>query len=175
MEVPAPPGENEVPTAGFFYGTLMETPILDAMIKSPLSSLTACTALLPEFTRHGIVGSVPPALLPFHEARAAGMVTDKLAASDRCVRGVLVQGLTEADWEHLDWYEGRLYTRAIVHVYRLSELGPISSPHVADLTTALAMPDLSTLDPAIAVYAYVWVAPLTFLTRDIWSFEEFVR
>jgi hypothetical protein len=83
--------------------------------------LELCPALLREYTRHQVKSADYPAVVPYAQSRAHLFEKD-LAAEDRCVRGTLVRGLTKADMDFLDVFEGdvsiatiQLYSSLIKH------------------------------------------------------------
>lgn len=76
----------------------------------------------------------------------------------------------------------QLYTREPVHVHPLSASQPLSS--VPDSQTIVpsnpsvnARPELSTIastHPPVEAHTYIWRDPVSDLSPEVWSFEEFV-
>ncbi|TFK75220.1 hypothetical protein BDN72DRAFT_832572 [Pluteus cervinus] len=96
----------------FFYGTLMHPVILKRVIHNEGLHLSICPAVLLEHTRHKVQRQDYPGVVPY--SRGKTLFERDLELEERCVRGTLVVGLTEADLRYLDMFEGsvRKATRA---------------------------------------------------------------
>ncbi|MDJ0947315.1 MAG: gamma-glutamylcyclotransferase family protein [Alphaproteobacteria bacterium] len=78
----------------FFYGTLMDAELLQTVLGRVLAAEACLPMNLAGFRRHGVRGRTYPILVP----AAAGVV-----------RGIMAQGLAEADALRLTWYESDDY------------------------------------------------------------------
>lgn len=138
--------------AAFFYGTLMAPAVLHRVIRNPnvpsslLQNLTTRPALLHKHTRHRVRDADYPAVMPSDEHGA-------------CVRGVLVEGLSDADIWRLDVFEGEDYERRRVRVKVLEDTGDEGEKEGEEV-------DAET---------YIWIAGAEPLDPQEWDFDEFVR
>lgn len=82
----------------FAYGTLMWPEVLESVIGRHLDGVRAT---LGGYQRRRIIGEHYPAIIP-----ASGEVVD----------GILYENLTEADFLHLDLFEGEEYDRVTVQI-----------------------------------------------------------
>ncbi|KAI0833391.1 hypothetical protein BC628DRAFT_16836 [Trametes gibbosa] len=128
-----------------------------------------------------------------------------LSPEDRTVRGTFVQGLNDRDVSLLDLFEGDEYTRDLVEVHPLGPLAPLSSaskpthgaPIIMPLSTqpqgahselseaatdayiiprtAPELPPLHTLAAAVTAHTYIYAGPLSGLSAELWSYDDFVR
>ncbi|KAH8929276.1 PLP-dependent transferase, partial [Atractiella rhizophila] len=89
-------------SAFFFYGTLMNTRILNRVLKSK-ESRPSKQAILKGYTRHKVYGCDYPAVIPGTEKESS-------------VLGVVVEGLDAREVEYLDIFEGSEYERQVVTV-----------------------------------------------------------
>ncbi|KAI0671654.1 hypothetical protein C8Q78DRAFT_1030218 [Trametes maxima] len=181
--------------SAFFYGTLLHPAILRRVIGHEGAQLEICPAILLEHTRHKIRNADYPAVIPYTRSSALFQSTGQndLAAEDRTVRGTFVQGLNDRDISLLDLFEGDEYTRESVSVHPLGPLAPLSttpspgsrsagSPPGAETAadayvvppTAPALPPLDTIPPALPAQTYIYAGPLTGLSPELWSYEDFV-
>ncbi|KAI0649205.1 hypothetical protein C8Q79DRAFT_498429 [Trametes meyenii] len=180
--------------SAFFYGTLLHPAILRRVIGHEGTQLEICPAILLEHTRHKIRNADYPAVIPYTRSSALFQSTGQndLAAEERTVRGTFVQGLNDRDISLLDLFEGDEYTRESVSVHPLGPLAPLSSDPssqsrsagapaetAADVyvvpPTAPALPPLDALAPAVAAQTYIYAGPLSGLSPELWSYEDFVR
>ncbi|KZT57913.1 hypothetical protein CALCODRAFT_433428 [Calocera cornea HHB12733] len=90
--------------AAFFYGTLMHPKIIKRVLSNSGIHLTACPAILLDYTRHQVEHADYPAVIPYAQTRQ--LLGADLPESERCVRGSLVFGLTKDDFRLLDIFEG---------------------------------------------------------------------
>jgi hypothetical protein len=90
--------------SAFFYETLMHPSILTRVIKNNGSHLRVCPAVLMGYTRHQVEDCDYPGIVPYEIGHKS--FDRKLNRDERCVRGVLVDGLTESDMQLLDIFEG---------------------------------------------------------------------
>ncbi|WP_372760018.1 gamma-glutamylcyclotransferase family protein, partial [Litorivivens sp.] len=82
----------------FCYGTLMYTPLLEALVGR---ECTVEPATLPDFACYGVKAAAYPAVIEQAGAQ---------------VRGVLVRDIPPGGWQALDRYEGEYYRREPVQV-----------------------------------------------------------
>ncbi|GAA5930368.1 hypothetical protein JCM10213_001072 [Rhodosporidiobolus nylandii] len=138
----------------FFYGTLCHAAVLARVIGNAGEHLTTRDALLLDHVRLHVEGEDYPAVV---SAENGEKVLDRpLNAEEASVRGVLVTGLTAADVRLLDEFEGDEYTRSPCTLCDLPfERSPPSSP--------------------IPATVYLWTAPLSRLSQQVWTFEAFLR
>ncbi|KAJ2981923.1 hypothetical protein NQ176_g1723 [Zarea fungicola] len=134
----------------FFYGTLMAPEVFFSVCygtKAPAEVIqklhTFTPAILDDFGRHRVLGADYPAIVP---------------EKGQSVRGFYVTGLTDANMDKLNHYEGDEYVLENVQV-RLEGDGSDSSE------TAGQVRDTSV---------YVFLHPEV-LERREWDFEEFRR
>ncbi|KDE07231.1 hypothetical protein MVLG_02454 [Microbotryum lychnidis-dioicae p1A1 Lamole] len=135
----------------FFYGTLVHPKILARVTGHSGANLTTCEALLPNHTRHHVIGEDYPAVVSLSLGRA--IIGRELTAEDSRVQGSLVRGLTDQDIAYLDEFEGDEYVRTQVQV-------------------------VPSLDPSVTpVHAetYIWMAPASRLTPSLWNFQDFLQ
>ncbi|KAG8756890.1 hypothetical protein FRC12_010439, partial [Ceratobasidium sp. 428] len=90
--------------SAFFYGTLMHPAVIRRVIANDASHLEAAPAVLMSFTRHHVKECDYPAIVPYNVGSV--LLKRELDRDDRCVRGVIVSGLTPEDIELLDYFEG---------------------------------------------------------------------
>ncbi|SCV74695.1 BQ2448_7724 [Microbotryum intermedium] len=158
----------------FFYGTLVHPKILARVTGHPGANLTTCDALLPNHTRHHVIGEGDFSLRISHCSAEADsrpycrcadypavvsvslgrtIIGRELTAEESRVQGSLVRGLTDEDIAYLDEFEGDEYIRSQVQVI------PSLDPSVAPVTAE----------------TYIWIAPASRLTPTLWSFKEFLQ
>jgi len=131
-------------------------------------------ALLFNFTRHKVKDADYPAILPI--ARSQQLFNRELTRDEQTVRGTIVTGLTQADIDLLDIFEGDEYIRTPISAYYLRELEPLNQPSVDLVTTAPPpVPPPVQLGDPVQTETYVWAAPASLLIPELWSFEIFVR
>ncbi|KAG1895386.1 uncharacterized protein F5891DRAFT_1059173 [Suillus fuscotomentosus] len=164
--------------SAFFYGTLMHPEILKRVIGNDGSQLQMCPALLPDYTRHQLKNEDYPGILPYSQSRA--MFDHDLNSEEKSVRGSLVTGLSDADVQLLDIFEGDQYTRELVSVYPLGPLANIRDIPPIEVksllpTTPHPIPVPSELANPVEVNTYVWCFPSSDLRAQLWTFEEFVN
>ncbi|BGO96076.1 hypothetical protein NBRC10512_007186 [Rhodotorula toruloides] len=135
----------------FFYGTLCHGAVLARVLGHPGEGLTSRDALLLDHVRFHVQQEDFPAVVS--SADGTSVMNRSLSEEESTVRGVLVEGLSDADVALLDEFEGDEYTRAPCPVRLLDS--PASSPLYA--------------------HTYLWTAPLSRLSPQIWSFEAFLR
>ncbi|TFK75030.1 hypothetical protein BDN72DRAFT_832739 [Pluteus cervinus] len=167
----------------FFYGTLMHPKILRTVIRHNGSQLQICPAILLEHTRHKVKWAEYPGVVPYSRS-SKSLFTRELEPEERCVRGTLVTGLTEADLGRLDYFEGPDYGRQNVQVHKLGEMMSLDSYQLdeqasGDLlpTTPQALPDREVLTSESGqtdAQTYVF-KDISELEAEMWSFEEFVK
>ncbi|MCX4094893.1 gamma-glutamylcyclotransferase family protein [Nocardia sp. alder85J] len=137
---PAFPRSNSAGDELFAYGTLQFAPVLEAL-------LGRVPPLRLGVTKGWRVAALPDRVYP-------GLIPD----SERIAVGIVVAGLTRAEWEILDRFEDAEY-----------DLRPIR------LVRPAAAPGTHRADPgsgAAVVAAYVWTAAVT---ADDWYPEVFAR
>jgi hypothetical protein len=78
----------------FFFGSLMDLELLALVIGRPVGGLSTADAVLHGFERRGAAGESFPIIVPHPGGR---------------VDGVLVEGLTEADLDRIQFFEGSDY------------------------------------------------------------------
>ncbi|KAI0359950.1 hypothetical protein OH77DRAFT_1419325 [Trametes cingulata] len=179
--------------SAFFYGTLLHPAILRRVIGHEGRQLEICPAVLLEHTRHKIRNADYPAVLPYSTSRTLFQQSGRgdLAPEERTVRGTFVRGLSDRDISLLDLFEGDEYTRESVAVHPLGPLTPLSShseprasaPTPADAATdayvvprtAPELPPLDALPPPLSAETYIYAGPLSQLSPELWSYEDFVR
>jgi len=139
---------NSVST-GFFYGTLMSPSVLSRVLYGEFdynrTLADPVPALLQDHQRHKVRGCDYPAMIP---------------KSNASVRGVLLAGLTDADWWRLDAFEGSDYKRILVKVC-VSSKSTQENVHL-DGHVVLAQ-------------TYIWIADSEDLEDAEWDFDEFVK
>ncbi|EIW69330.1 hypothetical protein TREMEDRAFT_43923 [Tremella mesenterica DSM 1558] len=158
----------------FFYGTLCVPAILARVLGHGCQNLTFQDALLPDYTRHCVVGQDYPAVIDSKSTR----IISGDDVEDTSTRGTLVSGLSVADVLALDIFEGDEYTRKILKVHTFS-----SAAAIDQLPQELMNPNLreSTINTPPSIYAkkeawvYTWSAGLDRLDPKVWSFAEFVK
>lgn len=116
----------------FVYGTLRDDDVIQAVLGRPLAELSPTRAHLPGYTA----------------LRVAGQVYPGLRTSSETASGLLLHGLTAADLNRLDAFEGEAYERVAVTV--------------------------SADGASHAAFVYL---PRAFveLTKDVWSLEDWRR
>ncbi|RPD61226.1 hypothetical protein L226DRAFT_560363 [Lentinus tigrinus ALCF2SS1-7] len=179
--------------SAFFYGTLLHPSILRRVIGHDGGQLQICPALLLEHTRHKIKHADYPAVIPYTKSKElfASAGHADLSPEERTVRGTFVQGLNDQDIHLLDLFEGDEYTRENVDVHPLGPLTPLSStpvpkssmPSSSETATdayvvplhAPSLPPLDALPTPLPAQTYIYAGPLTDLSPELWSYEDFVR
>ncbi|KAL5504301.1 hypothetical protein ACEPAH_8375 [Sanghuangporus vaninii] len=160
--------------AAFFYGTLLHPKVLKRVIGNDGTHLRICPAILPEHTRHHIKNCDYPGVVPYKKSRQ--LFDRDLTPDERSVRGNLVIGLSEKDIEFLDVFEGDEYIREKTRVYTLGTLEPLNNPSPSVLsknTSHFSSP--SELGELVEANVYIWVAPISLLEPELWSYEIFIR
>lgn len=114
------------------------------------SLLTVRPAMLQSHRRHRVRHADYPAVLPHKGA---------------CVRGSVVSGLTEGDLYRLDIFEGSQYSRKVVKVQVLKDVG---------LDEAAEEGKTEVLEE-VEAQTYVWEEGEDTLEPQEWDFEEFKR
>jgi hypothetical protein len=116
MSVPADPGTHEAQAdqrdglALFAYGTLTFAPVVEALLgRRPPSA----AAVVPGWRAARLPGRPYPGLVPASDGRAAGL---------------LLSGLTPAEWALLDSWEGDPYLVRRVRTTASEADGPASGP-----------------------------------------------
>ncbi|KAI0714347.1 hypothetical protein C8T65DRAFT_573437 [Cerioporus squamosus] len=179
--------------SAFFYGTLLHPSILRRVIGHEGDQLQLCPAILLEHTRHKIKHADYPAVLPYSKGRElfASAGHAELPPEQRTVRGTFVQGLNDHDIHLLDLFEGDEYTRENVEVHPLGSLTPLSSTSVpkSSIPTSSeaatdayvvplnvpSLPPLDALPAPLPAETYIYAGPITDLSPELWSYEDFVR
>ncbi|KAI8980118.1 hypothetical protein BD414DRAFT_493684 [Trametes punicea] len=179
--------------SAFFYGTLLHPSILRRVIGHEGSQLKVCPAVLLDHTRHKICNADYPAVLPYNTSRALLLNAGQsdLAPEERTVRGTFVSGLSDKDIALLDLFEGDEYVRESVAVHPLGPLVPLSStpvprtaaPTPSEEVTGLyvvppmapELPPLETLPPPLPAQTYIYAGPLSNVSPELWSYDDFVR
>ncbi|KAF9533824.1 hypothetical protein CPB83DRAFT_844578 [Crepidotus variabilis] len=158
-----------------FYGTLMHPKILTRVIGNDGSHLQLAPAILLDHTRHKVKCADYPGVIPFTlSERLFGSV---LSEEDRCVRGMLVTGLTDLDIELLDVFEGSEYLRQEIQAHPLTEFRDITAHTVDESSLPQHPPPLPPRDdlpPPIPAETYIYVCDKD-LEAELWSYEDFVR
>ncbi|PIL35653.1 hypothetical protein GSI_02383 [Ganoderma sinense ZZ0214-1] len=185
--------------SAFFYGTLLHPSILRRVIGHEGSGLEICPALL-QARAHPSQDKNYPAVLPHERSRElfAEAGHEEPPADQRNVRGTLVTGLNDKDIALLDLFEGDEYTRESVLVHPLGPFTALSSTPVPRTTTpsvgaasiplsqsttnaylvpltAPELPPLDLLPPPLPAQTYIYAGPLSDLSPELWSYEDFVR
>lgn len=93
----------------------------------------------------------------------AAILGRDLNKSEACVRGSLVSGLTDADVAFLDEFEGDEYTRTAV------VLVPLNAPSSSKPTNGHSQTQRTRAE------VYLWTAPASRLSKELWSYEDFLR
>lgn len=158
--------------SAFFYGTLMHPAVIQRVIANDASHLKAAPAVLMSFTRHHVKNCDYPAIVPYNVGSV--LLKRELNRDDRCVRGVIVSGLTPEDVALLDVFEGDEYNRVEVEAHPLVPLTPISATLTQTLLSASSeLP--AELPQPLAVQTYVWAAGTGRLEPTIWQYDTFVK
>lgn len=138
----------------FFYGTLMAPSVLHRVCHGTSEPsafyknlLRIRPAVLHRYRRHRVKAADYPALLPDGER-------------DACVRGTLVEGLTDGDIWRLDIFEGDEYERRKVETRVLVEQEQGGQ---------------TTEGEKIVAETYVWISARERLEDEEWDFDQFVR
>ncbi|OSD06492.1 hypothetical protein PYCCODRAFT_1431487 [Trametes coccinea BRFM310] len=179
--------------SAFFYGTLLHPAILRRVIGHEGIQLQLCPAILLDHTRHKIKNADYPAVLPYSRSRDLFLQAGQkdLTPEERTVRGTYVSGLSDRDIALLDLFEGDEYTRERVNVHPLGPLVPLSShptspapartapegatdAYIVPLT-APELPPLANLPPPISAETYIYAGPMSSLSPELWSYDDFVR
>ena len=145
----------------FFYGTLMAPPVLQRVIwgsstpptPAHASLLRIRPAVLHAHRRHKVKHADYPAIMP--------------ADPPSCVRGTLVEGLTDGDIWRLDIFEGSEYRRRRVNVKLLQQTA--TTAHFSQ-----EQQDNVELEE-VQAETYIWVAGAQRLEPGEWDFAEFVK
>jgi hypothetical protein len=114
-------------------------------------------AILHTHQRHKVKHADYPAILP-------------KPASSSCVRGTLVEGLTDGDIWRLDIFEGSEYERRRVTV-RVLEQGKRGGS-MGDLEQG---EEENVAGEEVEAETYIWIAGANRLEAEEWDFAEFVR
>ncbi|KAH8989161.1 hypothetical protein EDB86DRAFT_2807980 [Lactarius hatsudake] len=163
-------------TSAFFYGTLMHPKVLKRVLENDASHLKICHSILLDYTRHKVKNADVPAILPCERSKA--LLGRELTSEENGVRGTLVSGLTDDDISLLDAFEGEAL---LVH-----PLGPFAPVPVDTMTSGAVedslvladfppLPAASKLAQAVPAQTYVWCLRDSYLDKELWSFDEFVR
>ncbi|KDQ15803.1 hypothetical protein BOTBODRAFT_76654, partial [Botryobasidium botryosum FD-172 SS1] len=158
--------------SAFFYGTLMHPDVLRRVIENDASHLKTCPAILMGYTRHHVKECDYPAIVPYEKSKA--LFPQDIAPDERCVRGVLVTGLSEEDIRLLDIFEGDEYVREEVQVKVLSPLEPVGTA-APEMLLSPSEPLPAELSGGTAADAYIWSAPISRLAPSIWDYDTFIR
>ncbi|KAF9648825.1 hypothetical protein BDM02DRAFT_2058431 [Thelephora ganbajun] len=179
--------------SAFFYGTLLHPEILKRVIGNKGSRLKICPAVLLDHTRHKVKHADYPGILPYSKSKfMLGHDLEVEEVEDRSVHGSLVIGLSQADMNCLDVFEGDEYVREKVQVYSLGPIvrladyeapkrripGPTveEKPDLTPSTPEPLPPNPSeTLKPAIECETYIWASDPKELTEEPWSFRDFIQ
>lgn len=144
------PASEPTTTACFFYGTLMASEVFYTVVyrlARPPAALVEQhpfkDALLHGYTRHRVTNQDYP-----------GIIED--TADGACVRGMLAEGITEANMHHLDTFEGSEYERRTVDVEVEVEVDGVKTKKL------------------VKAQVYVFKYP-DYLDRREWDFDEFRR
>ncbi|KAK8850714.1 hypothetical protein IAR55_004634 [Kwoniella newhampshirensis] len=119
----------------FFYGTLCVPAVLTRVLGHKCEGLTFQDALLPNYTRHRVKGETYPAIVDKDTTNRLLSKSDVLTSEEVNTRGTLVRGLTYADVNALDLFEGTEYSRTCLPVQALTSPSTINR-----LPEALANP-----------------------------------
>ncbi|KAH9023867.1 hypothetical protein EDB84DRAFT_1507895 [Lactarius hengduanensis] len=168
-------------TSAFFYGTLMHPKILKRVLENDANHLKICPSILMDYTRHKVKNADVPAILPCERSKA--LLGRELTLEENGVRGTLVSGLTEDNIFLLDAFEGEHSVRLQVFVHPLGSFAPVpvdttTSGAVGDSLVLADFPPLpaaSKLAQAVPAQTYVWCLRDSYLDKELWSFDEFVR
>ncbi|WRT70899.1 uncharacterized protein IL334_007898 [Kwoniella shivajii] len=128
----------------FFYGTLCVPAVLVRVLGHKCDDLTFQDALLPNYTRHCVKDESYPAIIDRENTNTLASRGDILTSEEVNVRGTLVKGLTYADVNALDIYEGIEYTREKVVIQALTAPSsiPSLSKAISDPTSRVALDNL---------------------------------
>ncbi|KAH9071188.1 hypothetical protein EDB83DRAFT_2550809 [Lactarius deliciosus] len=147
-------------TSAFFYGTLMHPKVLKRVLENDASHLKICHSILLDYTRHKVKNADVPAILPCERSKALW------SASSHQRRMASVH-----------------YVRLQVLVHPLGPFAPVP----VDTTTSGAvedslfmadfppLPAANKLAQAVPAQTYVWCLRDSYLDKEMWSFDEFVR
>ncbi|KAG8704522.1 hypothetical protein FRC08_002188 [Ceratobasidium sp. 394] len=164
--------ETNGSVSAFFYGTLMHPAVLQRVLANDASHLRASPAVLMSFTRHHIKRCDYPAIVPYNVGSA--LLKRELERDERCVRGVIVSGLTTEDVALLDVFEGDEYNRVVVEAHPLIPLAPIS-PKLTQILLSSSSGLPSSLPTTLTVQTYVWAAGTARLEPMIWQYDTFIK
>ncbi|WVF67835.1 hypothetical protein IAT40_002596 [Kwoniella sp. CBS 6097] len=128
----------------FFYGTLCVPAVLIRVLGHKCQGLTFQDALLPNYTRHVVKGEKYPAIIDRERTNMIASRGDVLMSEEVNTRGTLVKGLSYADINALDIFEGTEYSRVKVPVQALTRAATIDKlpPALSNPTTRVALDNL---------------------------------
>ncbi|KAI0275899.1 hypothetical protein BGY98DRAFT_1065301 [Russula aff. rugulosa BPL654] len=163
--------------SAFFYGTLMHPKILKRVLHNDASHLKICPAILMDYTRHHVSNADYPAILPCERSKA--LLGRELTPEENSIRGTLVTGFTNQDFMFLDVFEGNVRTRTSTRpIDGHSSDAAVSSSAVKGSLIPTALPPLPSADELaepIPAQTYVWCSKDSYLEKELWSFDEFVK
>lgn len=166
--IPRQPTTTKMSHTAFFYGTLMAPPVLHRVIwgsQTPptpahASLLHIRPAILHAHQRHKVKHADYPAILP-------------KPSSSSCVRGTLVEGLTDGDIWRLDIFEGSEYERRRVMVRFLE--GRDKEKGEEGMGNLEQAEEENIEGEEVEAETYIWIAGANRLEAEEWDFAEFVR
>lgn len=186
-----PTDQNTKTYSLLFYGTLVHPAILARMIGHQGSSLIVQPAILEGYALHHVKGEDYPGLIPLIDSQQiisqngeedltlCGKSPTKMA-----IRGMLVEGLSEADVRKLDKFEGDEYIRQAVDVLVDESVQPIRNDQrsksqsidqvLSSLTPKRIQTILSERSASKRCHVYRWHASTSMLEPRIWTFETFM-
>lgn len=138
-----------IPSAWFFFGTLLDAAVREAVIGRPVPDADCAAVVLDGFRRVRVVDESYPALVP-----CAGHSVD----------GILVEDLSAEEILRVMWFEGDEYTPEAVQV-RFERGG------FDEAFTFLCASDLCLTDESWDYES--WTAEL--LERYVWMTQEWMR
>ncbi|KAF9381833.1 hypothetical protein CPB97_007537 [Podila verticillata] len=150
-----PSSSTTNPLPCFFYGSLMEKKVLNAVTRAPAdANLFSVQASIQGYIRY-----------PYHNQPFPGMIPS--GNSQDVVEGLLVFGHSDIERLRLDQFEGAEYPRTQCKV---TVHGAVPAKHTLDKATDLVP------GAVLEAYVYVFVGPNEHLdmTRP-WDYEAFKR
>ncbi|PWN36722.1 uncharacterized protein FA14DRAFT_159121 [Meira miltonrushii] len=171
-----------------FYGTLVHPAILARMIGHQGSNLIVQPAILEGYALHHVKGEDYPGLIPLSDSQKVLSQGDpghsSKSPTKTAIRGMLVEGLSEADVLKLDRFEGNEYIRQAVNVLLDESVQPLKNDQrsesqsidqvLSSLTPERIQTILNERRASKRCHVYRWYASTDMLEPRIWTFETFM-
>ncbi|KAG8932401.1 hypothetical protein FRC02_001199 [Tulasnella sp. 418] len=154
------------PTAAFLYGTLMHPSLLGRVLGNNGSHLQTAPGLLKGYSRHRVVNTSFPAVIPSSISRIA---FSRSPNGEGIVRGVIVDGLTAADFSRIREYGESMYEQKIVHIQPLASFRPLVGSGLDEIPNWDSPLDIGI--PSVSAYCEVWSDSTDRLEPDEWDYE----